>query len=417
MPRMTSVRAAARPLLATAVCVLWAATATAQTPQDTTPAYGSAATPRLTFGGELSGVIGPRDDTAFFNYTDYEHNALRVGRLRLLGEWRASRHLSLLGEVRTEDFDGVQVPALYLRWRPWLSRAFTIQAGRVPPVFGLFARQAYGRDNPVIGAPLAYQYLTALRPDALPSTADDILRMRARGWEPSYPIGDQTLGPGVPLISSFRWDTGVEASWQNARFDLNGAVTLGAPAAPAVTTSKGGPGLSARAAWHAAPGLTIGGSGARGNWIDTSAANLIPPALRSPVTQSALGADAQWGLGHWLVHAEVVRTAFDVPLAFDPLPRRRLSAHAEYADVRYRLHPRWDLSARVDRLDFSPITGDLLGSGDPVTWDAGVRRVEGVVAYRVTRQFEGRLGWQQNWRDGGRVSRRGYPALELLYWF
>jgi hypothetical protein len=241
--------------------------------------------------------------------------------------------------------------------------------------------------------------------------------MRARGWEPSYPIGDQTLGPGVPLVSSFRWDTGVEASWHNARFDLNGAVTLGAPAAPALTALKGGPGFSARAAWHAAPGLTFGASSARGNWIDTSATDLIPAPLRSPVTQTALGADMQWGLGHWLVHAEFVHTDFDVPVAFDPLPRRRLSASSEYADVRYRLHPRWDLSARVDRLDFSQMTGDLIGAGLPVTWDADVRRLEGVVAYRVTRQFEGRLGWQEDWRDGGRVSRQGYPALELLYWF
>jgi len=36
-------------------------------------------------------------------------------------------------------------------------------------VIGAFARQAYGRDNLVIGTPLAYQYLTSLRPDALPA--------------------------------------------------------------------------------------------------------------------------------------------------------------------------------------------------------------------------------------------------------
>ena len=38
--------------------------------------------------------------------------------------------------------------------------------------FGAFARRTYANDNPLIGYPLAYQYLTSLRPDAVPATAD-----------------------------------------------------------------------------------------------------------------------------------------------------------------------------------------------------------------------------------------------------
>jgi len=46
-----------------------------------------------------------------------------------------------------------------------------------------------------------------------------------------------------------------------------------------------------------------------------------------------------------------------------------------------------------------------------------VTRVEAVVGFRVTRPIEIRAGWQHNWRDGGRVHERGYPALQVLYWF
>src|SRR5437660_527842 len=60
--------------------------------------------------------------------------------------------------------------------------AFDIQLGRVPPTFGAFPRRAYSTDNPFIGYPLAYQYLTSLRADALPANADELLQMRARGW-------------------------------------------------------------------------------------------------------------------------------------------------------------------------------------------------------------------------------------------
>src|SRR6476660_4029378 len=139
-----------------------------------------AATPaprRVTAGAEVSLVAGPIDDEAFFNYTDYEHNALRVARIRVMGQWRVAPRLSFVGEVRTEDGDGVEMAAIYARWRPWADRDLTVQAGRVPPVIGAFPRRAYGRDKLVIGFPLAYQYLMSLRPDALPASIDDLVRM------------------------------------------------------------------------------------------------------------------------------------------------------------------------------------------------------------------------------------------------
>src|SRR5438445_5776950 len=46
---------------------------------------------------------------------------------------------------------------------------FDVQIGRIPPTFGAFARRTYANDNPLIGYPLAYQYLTSLRADALRS--------------------------------------------------------------------------------------------------------------------------------------------------------------------------------------------------------------------------------------------------------
>src|SRR6187455_1136897 len=137
---------------------------------------------RIGVGFEAAAVASPRDDIAFFNYTDYEHNALRVARLRLMTEWRAATALSFVGEVRSDVGVNVDVPALYLRWRPWTDRGVTVQAGRIPPLIGAFPRRAYGHANVVIGWPLAYQYLVSLRPDALPATVDDLLRMRGRGW-------------------------------------------------------------------------------------------------------------------------------------------------------------------------------------------------------------------------------------------
>ena len=144
---------------------------------------------KLLLGGEIVATVGAPDSTAFFNYTDYQHNALRMMRLGLAGQWRPLAPIAFVAEVRSEDLRHVEPHAAYVRLRPWQSRAFDVQAGRIPPSFGAYGRRAYNTDNPLIGHPLAYQYLTSLRPDAIPASPDDLLRMRGRGWQPIFPIG------------------------------------------------------------------------------------------------------------------------------------------------------------------------------------------------------------------------------------
>ena len=43
-----------------------------------------------------------------------------------------------------------------------------------------------------------------------PASTDDVLRMRGRGWRPSYPLGSLEIATGLPLMTAFRWDTGVQ---------------------------------------------------------------------------------------------------------------------------------------------------------------------------------------------------------------
>ena len=49
----------------------------------------------LTVGGEATVTVGSRDDIAFFNYTDYEHNALRMLRVSLSAMWRPVTRLAV----------------------------------------------------------------------------------------------------------------------------------------------------------------------------------------------------------------------------------------------------------------------------------------------------------------------------------
>src|SRR5579864_2320591 len=395
------------------IALAWCGVAAAQSPESTYhPGPG-----RLTLGGDATATVSPADADAYFNFTNYDQNTRRAAQVRLLAEWRLSSTVSFLTELRAANGAGIDGAAWYVRWHPSAARAFDVQVGRIPPVIGLFAREPYGRDNLLIGAPLAYQYLLSLRPDALPASADDLIRMRGRGWEPSFPIGSSAVATGIPIVSAFQWDTGAEAHWHGGRMDVAGAVTRGSASVPAVGRDvNGGETWSGRVAVTGPAGLTVGVSGARGPWIESSTLALLPASLDAQDTQTLVGADLEFGWGRWLVRGEELRAVFDMPLIDATNPATRLAAWSGYLEARYRVHPRWDVAGRVEQLDFSSIQGTL-GGGLPTTWDAPVERVSADVGYRAHRQLEVRAGWQMNWRDGGRISKRGYPTLQLLIWF
>src|SRR3989304_226606 len=111
---------------------------------------------RFRYGGEVAANFAPMDP-GYFNQTDYGDHSLRLFRLNLGLELRASEKFSLLTEIRSDNLDAPRPYALYVRFRPWRERAFAVQAGRGPPVFGAFLRRRYAYDNPPIRYPLPLQ--------------------------------------------------------------------------------------------------------------------------------------------------------------------------------------------------------------------------------------------------------------------
>lgn len=372
----------------------------------------------VTITGEVTATVGSRDEDAFFNYTDYEHNALRMFRVSLSGMWRPNSRVAVLTEVRSEDVEQPIAYALYVRVRPWADHAFDIQAGRIPPVFGTFARRSYGADNPLIGFPLAYQYLTSIRPDAVPASADDLLLMRARGWRATYPVGNQTPGPGVPMFSAYRWDTGIEGNYSTQHVDAAFAVTAGTLSNPKVGDDNHGKQWSARAAWKPVVGLVMGASAARGAFIDQAIVDAYEPVLGARAyTQDSLGFDGEYSRGYWIVRGEAIHTSWTLPTINAPFIEHPVSANSGYVETRYRIAPRVFVAARGDRLSFSTITGSRLFAGQPTTWDAPVTRVEAGGGFNLQRNLTLRAIVQHDWRDGGRVREQTYVSGQISYWF
>lgn len=372
---------------------------------------------RVTLGGDLSvtfscasttdpGMCG--DDTGFFNYSDYEHSTLRMLRFDVNASVRASEQVSFLAELRTENGSTPQPYALYVRFRPWRHRAFDLQAGRVPPTFGAFARRTYASDNLLIGYPLAYQYLTSLRPDAIPANADDLLRMRGRGWLSSFTLGNATPDRGLPLASAFRWDTGVQAHVASTTAEATVAVTTGSLANPLVGDDNDGKQIAGRVALRPVPGLILGASGARAAFLTRAAVRSAPGSPADDFTQTAFGADAEYSRDYYLMRVETIVSGWTLPTVDRPL--RAISTSVE---GRYTLRPGFFVAARVDHLTFS----EIQGATRTASWDAPVSRVEVGASYLLRRNLQLKVAFQRNIRDGGRVARMNLGAVQLGFWF
>jgi hypothetical protein len=392
---------------ALAAACLWLGVPSAA--QDPPPLLGG----RLSVGGEVSATVAPEDE-GYFNYSDYEHDTLRLFRVSLAGEFRLAGPLSVLGDVRSDNLDAPRVYALYVRVRPWTAREFDIQVGVVPPVFGAFPRRRYLYDNPLPSLPLAFQYLTTLRSDAIPATAEQLVARRGRGWRVRYPIGSSEAAPGVPLADTERWDTGIQVRLGREPLSLAIAVTQGSLSQPRVDDDNDGKQWSARLAWTPDPVFTAGISGSVGEFLSNGVVEVLPASQRQGrYRQEALGADAEWVRGHWVVRGEAVWSRWHLPALDDTAITDPLQSLGAYGEARYKLRPGLYLAGRVEHLAFSTLASDF----GRQTWDAPVTRVEGGAGYTLRRHVLLKGSWQHNWRDGGPVRESDLVAGQLLVWF
>ncbi len=367
---------------------------------------------RIVLGAEVSATVAPVDP-GFFNFTDYEYSTLRNLRLGVVAEVRASARLQFLGEVRLDHGRSFQPYGLYARIRPWPERRFDIQVGRVPPTFGAFTRRTYATDNLLIGTPLGYQYLTSLRADAVPASADELLRMRGRGWRTSFSIGNPTPEAGLPIVNGFRWDTGVQVHAVARSLEWTAAITTGTLSNPRVDDDNDGRQIAGRLVWRPSPAIVAGVSAARGAFLSRTVGSALPAARVEDLTQRAFGGDLEYSAGRGLVRGELIWSRWSLPVVIAPTLEEPLDAIVTLVEGRYRLWPGIYVAARGERLDFSSITGSTARA----SWDAPVRRAEVGVGWSIIRNVVVKASVQKNERAGGRIRHETLGALQFLYWF
>lgn len=367
---------------------------------------------RLAVGGEVTATYGS-EDPGFFNYATYAYDPLRNVRVVLDASVRPLRQVELLAQVRTDNTSQARMAALYVRVRPWQQHDVDLQIGRVPIVFGLFGRNGYGTDTPLVNRPLAYAYLLSLRRDALPQSPADLLRMRGRGWLSSFPLGNTAPERGLPIVNTDTWDAGVQLRLARGRLAWAGAITAGSLSSPRVRDDNGAPGLSTRATLRVHPAVTVGVSAARGAYLSRSVAGALAVAdTVDSYRQQAAGVDVDAAWGRWGARAEAIVTSFDLP-AMAGTPRRGYVARAVWGEGRVRVVPGLDLALRAEHLGFAAVA-----AAASTPWEAPVTRLETGVAFVPIRHVRLKVDVQRNRRPlGGRVRHDTLLSGQVGLWF
>jgi hypothetical protein len=358
------------------------------------------------YGGEVVANLAPVDP-GYFNQTDYGDDSLRLFRLNLALELRASEKIALLAEIRSDNLSAPRPYALYGRIRPWENRPFAIQVGRVPPVFGAFLRRRYEYDNPLIGYPIPYQYPTVLRADSAPANLDQLLFYRGYGARVRYPIGDTAVASGLAQLDPLRWDTGVTVALGNEPVGIAVAFTQGTISHPRVDDDNDGKQMATRLGWRPSFGWDVGLSASRGDYVSNDVMDLLEGNPRSK--QTAVGFDAEHSRGPWILRTEWIWSSWDAPT----LETGPLSTLGFLAEGRYKAAPGLYFAARISGLRYETISGP---EGD-MTWDSPVTRFEGGVGYTFHRHVLGKAALQYNTRDATYVQTRWIPAVQVLFWF
>ncbi len=342
-----------------------------------------------------------------FNAGDSNFDAYR---LRLFAESPLAGGFSAYTQFLFDDAADVRALGAYVTYTPFPERDLHLQAGKLPWAVGTWGPRTYSDKNPLIGAPLLYQYHTTLRYDDFPPTVDSLLAQAGRG-QLGVRYTARSYWRGMPVVYDLCWDFGVTllGSAGSAEFAL-GAVN-GTPARMnTVVDENHGKAFLGRVGWMPFPALRLGISGADGPYVPEDLQPSLP-AGRKPTDyhQQLAMADLAVEFGHAELRAEGYRNRWQTPTVGD------LDVRGYYVEGKYVLLAGLYAAARWEEMRFGEVTDS---SGERRPWDQDVTRLEAGTGYRISKTALAKAVYQRDtWFEFEDGEREPYPhdlfALQL----
>jgi len=295
--------------------------------------------------------------------------------MRLYAKLSYGERAELVVDLYSADARTPSVFGLYgrLEPKPWLG----VRVGMIPLTVGAWQEHAYPHLQPLINQPLSAQYLTSVRTDGVPLSADELLSQRGLGRAARYPAGSPGSGISLGMMYEHCWDTGVEAFGSLGGLRYRASVMEGSPGGGAAKYRdlKEGYSGEGRLTYAFGEALRLGASFSQGPYLLEVTAPFLPAGRRPrDYDQLLYGADLLFQTGRLEARAEWTRSEFDSPWIAETL-----GVDGYWAELSVRLAPALQLAARYSGLVFDEITA---GDGRRLGWDADARRLETGLAWR-----------------------------------
>ena len=187
--------------------------------------------------------------------------------LRMFADGQVNPRLQVFSQFVLRDATEPYVDGAYLLFTPAPTRDFHVLAGKVPWPIGTYAPRTYSNRNPLIGAPLMYQYHTTLVWYEIPPDADALLSSSGLG-EFGVNYEGYAMGRGMALVDDSYWDIGVTLTGSERPLEYALGVSAGTPGwASTSKDENSGKTVLGRLGLAPLPGLRFGVSGAYGPYL------------------------------------------------------------------------------------------------------------------------------------------------------
>lgn len=339
----------------------------------------------VSMGGIVDMVYHNGDDPSLNQNTLGDNNFNRV---RSLLNFRFEQPDRLNADIEVlfddQSRDKVRLQGAFVTILNLPDDRLNIMIGKIPNLFGTFARREFSDVNPLVGQPLVRQYRTTLDWNNLWDNREQLIR-KYRRLSDAGQLPIDAVKAATPTVYDARWDFGIEVFGNLSVLDYQLAVTEGSISNPEADLNKGKQFLG-RLGFHAWPGFKFGVSGAINPYLSAADHQRLLEAGKGKgeFFQKAVGVDIEASYRYVMLFSELVSSTWDATVV-----EKKLKNWSWYADVKVKLHPRWYVAGRYDMMRFSKIQNPDTERKEG--WDYDITRTEVGVGFRLTSDATAKL--------------------------
>ncbi len=330
-------------------------------------------------------------------------NYLVSPRLSMMGTFRLNDWLSVfaLGNVDrgfdpTDGSAQIRPDEYFVRLDPFDGVAkFTF--GKEATCFGQWVNRHFSWQNPLVNAPLTYEWITTINTTNGRVARKNVLANRHTWtpviWGPSYTSGGQLNGTIGCIDYALEIKNNALGSNPD-QWDLWNHGFYG----DALT-------YSGRLGWRPTMEWTIGASASSGSYV-------VPGAFANwdDLRQTVVGADLSWSHGQLEVWSEVNWSQWDVRAG--PVSAAGTVALVSYfVESKWKFAPAWWLAGRWNQ----QLPGDKPFSNDQ--WDDDVWRIDGCLGWHINRSVTAKAQYSYTQESGTIHQGEHVFDLQLVFEF